>query len=241
MRRWLGAEQAPNAGARHGGKRREPRISKECRPIGGRSPVPASALPNRCSSGGSVGSIDREPEATPAAEDIGGPGHQRGVRVRLIVVGARGATRDLLRRLGERWEATVVDPDVFFIPVFFINVGIEFPLSELADREVLSQALALIGVAFAIKIVPSLLLMLKRFSLRDSMAAGVLLAGQLSVIIALADLGLDLGLLSSGLRAGAIMLVAVSAVVSPIGFRFLAPPLQSRPNDVGGRRLLGRS
>lgn len=72
-------------------------------------------------------------------------------------------------------------------------------------------------------------------------AAGVLLAGQLSVIIALADLGLDLGLLSSGLRAGAIMLVAVSAVVSPIGFRFLAPPLQSRPNDVGGRRLLGRS
>jgi len=32
--------------------------------------------------------------------------------VRLIVVGARGATRDLLRRLGERWEATVVDPDV---------------------------------------------------------------------------------------------------------------------------------
>ena len=70
--------------------------------------------------------------------------------MRLIVVGARGATRDLLRRLGERWEATVVDPDVG-------------------------------------------------------------------------------------------MLVAVSAVVSPIGFRFLAPPLQSRPNDVGGRRLLGRS
>jgi len=31
--------------------------------------------------------------------------------VRLIVVGARGATRDLLRRLGERWEVTVVDPD----------------------------------------------------------------------------------------------------------------------------------
>ncbi len=39
MRRWLGAEQDPNAGARHGGIRREPRISKECRPIGGRSPA----------------------------------------------------------------------------------------------------------------------------------------------------------------------------------------------------------
>lgn len=31
--------------------------------------------------------------------------------MRVVVVGARGATRDLLRRLGERWEATVVDPD----------------------------------------------------------------------------------------------------------------------------------
>ena len=31
--------------------------------------------------------------------------------MRVIVVGARGATRDLLRRLGDRWDATVVDPD----------------------------------------------------------------------------------------------------------------------------------
>lgn len=119
----------------------------------------------------------------------------------------------------------------FFIPVFFINVGIEFPLSELGDSEVLGQALALIGVAFAIKVLPSLLLVLRRFSLRESIAAGLLLSGQLSVIIALADLGLDLGLLSSGLRAGAIMLVAVSAVVSPVGFRLLLPPLQEEARD----------
>lgn len=113
----------------------------------------------------------------------------------------------------------------FFIPVFFINVGIEFPLSELGDSEVLGQALALIAIAFVIKVIPALLLVLRRFSLREALSAGVLLAGQLSVIIALADLGLDLGLLSSGLRAGAIMLVAVSAIVSPVGFRLLSPPL----------------
>jgi Kef-type K+ transport system membrane component KefB len=67
-----------------------------------------------------------------------------------------------------------------------------------------------------------------RFRIRESLAAGALLAGQLSVIIALADLGLDLGLLSSGLRAGAIMLVAVSAIVSPIVFRALVPPAVAR-------------
>jgi len=111
----------------------------------------------------------------------------------------------------------------FFIPIFFINVGIEFPLDELGDSEVLGQALLLIAVAFAVKMLPALALVFRRFSLRESLAAGVLLAGQLSVIIALADLGLDLGLLTSGMRAGAIMLVAVSAVISPVAFRVLAP------------------
>jgi Kef-type K+ transport system membrane component KefB len=124
----------------------------------------------------------------------------------------------------------------FFIPVFFINVGIEFPLSELSDSEVLGQALALIAVAFAIKIAPTLLLALRRsFTIRDALASGMLLAGQLSVIIALADLGLDLGLLSSGLRAGAIMLVAVSAIISPVTFRALLPPLEADTERAGRR------
>ncbi|MCB2223274.1 MAG: cation:proton antiporter [Actinobacteria bacterium] len=114
----------------------------------------------------------------------------------------------------------------FFIPVFFINVGIEFPLSEVASADVFGHALALIGVAFAVKTIPSLVLGAAGFSLREALGAGVLLAGQLSVIIALADYGLALGLLSPGLRAGAIMLVAVSAVVSPVAFRWLVPPSQ---------------
>lgn len=111
----------------------------------------------------------------------------------------------------------------FFIPVFFISVGIGFPLDELADRAVLGQAVALIAIAFAAKMIPTLLLVLLRFTVREALGAGLLLAGQLSVIIALADLGLGLGLLSNGLRAGAIMLVAVSAIVSPIGFTVLVP------------------
>jgi Kef-type K+ transport system membrane component KefB len=123
----------------------------------------------------------------------------------------------------------------FFIPVFFINVGIEFPLDELSDPAVLGEALAIIGVAFAVKLLPSLLLVFRRFSLREAIASGMLLAGQLSVIIALADLGLSLGLLSTGQRAGAIMLVAVSAVVSPIAFRMLAPPLPV-PEDAAPHR-----
>ena len=124
----------------------------------------------------------------------------------------------------------------FFIPVFFINVGIEFPLDELSDPQVLGEALTIIGVAFAVKLLPSLLLVLRRFSIREAIASGMLLAGELSVIIALAELGLSLGLLSTGQRAGAIMLVAVSAVVSPIAFRMLAPPLAARDDSASHHR-----
>ncbi|MBT8198468.1 MAG: cation:proton antiporter [Acidimicrobiia bacterium] len=115
----------------------------------------------------------------------------------------------------------------FFIPVFFINVGINFPLAELGDFGVLGKALALIAIALVVKIGPALLLVFRRLSVRESLASGVLLAGQLSVIIALAELGVDLGLIDDGLEAGAILLVGVTAILSPVIFKTLAPPLAS--------------
>jgi len=104
-------------------------------------------------------------------------------------------------------------------------VGIGVFLEELRDSEVLLQAMALIGVGFAVKVVPSLSLVARRFSRRDSLAVGAILAGQLGVVIALADLDLDLGLITGGQRAGATMLVAVSVVVSLPAFGVLAKPL----------------
>jgi Kef-type K+ transport system membrane component KefB len=123
----------------------------------------------------------------------------------------------------------------FFIPVFFINVGVKFPLDELADGSVLGRALALIAVAIAIKVVPSLLLVGRGFSLRESLSAGVLLAGQLSVIIALAEFGVQLGLIDEGLEAGAILLVGVTAILSPVLFRVLSPPLTPEESGEGVR------
>ncbi|HEX9856015.1 MAG TPA: cation:proton antiporter [Acidimicrobiia bacterium] len=115
----------------------------------------------------------------------------------------------------------------FFIPVFFINVGLRFPLSNLSDREVLGTAVALIVVAIVAKVLPALLLVARGLTLRESAAAGVLLAGQLSVIIALAEFGVELGVIDEGLEAGAILLVGVTAILSPIVFKLLAPALAS--------------
>jgi Kef-type K+ transport system membrane component KefB len=121
----------------------------------------------------------------------------------------------------------------FFIPVFFINVGVQFPLGELADVSVLTKALLLIAIAIGMKLIPSLLFVTRGLSVRESLAAGVLLSGQLSVIIALAELGVQLGVIDEGLEAGAILLVGVTAIGAPILFRVLAPPVQAEPATIG--------
>ncbi|HSF87385.1 MAG TPA: cation:proton antiporter [Acidimicrobiia bacterium] len=120
----------------------------------------------------------------------------------------------------------------FFIPVFFISVGVRFPLSVLQDSGVLTKALLLILIAIGGKLIASLILQLRSFTLRESLGAGVLLAGQLSVIIALAEFGRnDLGVIDEGLEAGAILLVGVTAVFSPILFRLMLPPLEPAADE----------
>jgi len=126
----------------------------------------------------------------------------------------------------------------FFIPVFFINVGIGFPVARLGEPGVLTRALSLIGIAVIVKLVPSLLLVLRGLSIRESLGSGVLLAGQLSVIIALAEFGVELGVLDAGLEAGAILLVGVTAIMSPIVFRWLSPPLEEATEPADGTVLL---
>jgi Kef-type K+ transport system membrane component KefB len=115
----------------------------------------------------------------------------------------------------------------FLIPIFFINVGLRFEISLLQHLDVLAKAFAIIGAAFLVKIVPSLVFLLRGFSLRETLAAGFLLSARLSLIIAVATVGVELGFLSNEERAIAILLAVVTATIAPTVFRALAPPLQA--------------
>ena len=113
----------------------------------------------------------------------------------------------------------------FLIPIFFINVGLRFEIAFLADPAVAARAVALIAAAFLVKVLPSAVFALRGFRIRETLAAGVLLSARLSLIIAVATVGLELGLLSEEDRSLAILLAAVTATVAPTLFRALAPPL----------------
>jgi Kef-type K+ transport system membrane component KefB len=116
----------------------------------------------------------------------------------------------------------------FLIPIFFIHVGVRFDVAALARPGVLTGALVLIGVATLVKIGASSVLLLVGFSPRQALSAGVLLSARLSLVIAVAEMGVRLNLLSPELEAQVVMLAIVTSVLAPTLFRALAPPIAVR-------------
>ena len=121
----------------------------------------------------------------------------------------------------------------FLIPIFFINVGLRFEVAALLNPEALARAGVIIGVAFLVKFLPSLLFVFWGFSLRAAAATGFLLSARLSLVIAVATVGLELGLLDETDRAIAVMIAAVTSLICPVLFRsVITHGSARRPGDL---------
>jgi Kef-type K+ transport system membrane component KefB/Trk K+ transport system NAD-binding subunit len=112
----------------------------------------------------------------------------------------------------------------FFIPIFFITVGVQFDLPVLLNS---SQALLLVPlllvIAYLIKFGAGLLFRFG-FSWRETFAGGALLSARLSLIIAAAAIALDLGIISDTVNAAIILVAIVTCTASPLIFNRLLPP-----------------
>lgn len=120
----------------------------------------------------------------------------------------------------------------FFIPIFFIMVGVRFDLQALvSSREGLLLAGLLVAGAFVIKIGAA-----QPFrqvaTPRETWAAGFLLSSRLSLIIAAAEIGMRLGLFSRTVHAAAVCVALVTCVGGPLGFQFLMPASTRRKRRV---------
>lgn len=74
----------------------------------------------------------------------------------------------------------------FFVPIFFINVGVTFEWSELGDVATLGRALVVLGVASLVaKLVPSALLLLLGLRFRTVVGGAFLLATPLTLLVAI--------------------------------------------------------
>jgi Kef-type K+ transport system membrane component KefB len=117
----------------------------------------------------------------------------------------------------------------FLIPIFFIGVGLEFSLSAVGDLTAVAYFGLLIVVAFGVKLLPSLAVFGRRHGFRAGAAAGMLLSARLSLIIVVARIGVELGVLEPDLEALIILLAAASATLAPIGYRLVSHPRAPLP------------
>ncbi len=139
-----------------------------------------------------------------------------------LILGAflAGAVAGLLA--GDEESASRVKLDAigygFFVPIFFIMVGVDFNLSALVSSpSAIWLVLILVGLSYLVKVIPALGLRLL-FPWRETLAAGVLLSSRLSLIIAAAAIALQLGVINEAVNASIVLLAVVTTTLSPMVF-----------------------
>jgi len=111
----------------------------------------------------------------------------------------------------------------FFLPIFFIMVGVRFDLAAILDSpQTLLLLPLLLILAYAVKILPSLLYR-SSYSWREMLAGGILLSSRLSLIIAVAAIGVDLGSIDEATNSAIILVAIVTCTVSPLLFNRILP------------------
>jgi len=112
----------------------------------------------------------------------------------------------------------------FFIPVFFIMVGVGFNVQAVFES---TEGLILLGwliaVAFTVKILPALLLKI-HFNWRQTLGGGTLISSRLSLVIAASAIALSMGLISETINSDIILLAIITCTVAPFLFNRILPP-----------------
>jgi Kef-type K+ transport system membrane component KefB len=111
----------------------------------------------------------------------------------------------------------------FFIPVFFIMVGVDMDLRSLLENPSSLIAIpVLLLVSVLVKLLP-MFVFLKKLSLREVIADGFLLNTHLSIEIAIAVIGLRLGLLDNVSSTLLILFALLTVLIMPILFNVILP------------------
>lgn len=112
----------------------------------------------------------------------------------------------------------------FFIPVFFIMVGVEFDPTALKefDQSLIWFLVLLLIALIGVKFIPALLWR-QLFGIRKAMAGGFLMSSRLSLIIAASAIGLEMGVITPGLNASFIIMAIITCFISPILYNWMSP------------------
>lgn len=133
-----------------------------------------------------------------------------------VVVSLLGPDKDMIHKLDSFGYG-------FFIPIFFIMVGVNLDIKELLkDPSALMLIPILMIVFFLTKVIPMTLLF-KWYDKKTVIASSFLLTSTLSLVIVAAKLAEQLGTISSAMSGTFILSAILTCVIVPIFFKRLFP------------------
>ena len=119
----------------------------------------------------------------------------------------------------------------FFVPVFFITVGLDFNL-PLALRSEPRLFLELLVLLFLVRLAALFLLRGPQGSLREVLAGALALSAPLTLLVVLGNLGRSLGLIDEVFSTTIVLLAVVASTFYPFLFKTLARRLPGpRPDE----------
>ncbi len=120
----------------------------------------------------------------------------------------------------------------FFIPVFFIMVGINMDLAALIGNPTSLLAIPIILLfSILIKVIP-MMVYRKQIGWRETIASGVLLNTHLSIEISIAVIGERLGLLNATTSTLLVLFALITVLVMPILYNYISPQSERQERKV---------
>ena len=111
----------------------------------------------------------------------------------------------------------------FFIPIFFIMVGVGLDIQALlASPELLVALPGFLAIAILVKILPMVVIK-RHFNWKELLAGGLLLNTHLSLEVAVAVIGLRVGLFDQASSTAVIVFSVLTVLLMPLLFSLLGP------------------
>ena len=112
----------------------------------------------------------------------------------------------------------------FFVPLFFMYVGVRLKVSVSLVVDNIAWILSIIAVMFAVKLLPGALLLLRGLKPKEVLATSALLAAPLTLVIAIMDLGRRAGAVDADTEAVVISAGILASLIYPSAARVLLKP-----------------